>query len=426
MTQAQQRILTKLKEEPYILGHRLGFTKLTPLNNQWIIDMVFGKGDETLQAHRGAYKTTCVSIAFLLIIILFPNDKTKFFRKTDTAVKEIIRQVSMMLKHSLVKQIVRELWDVDLKLITDSAYEINTNLTNDPRGTSQLCASGFKASKTGQHYDRIFTDDIVTIEDRISRAEREATKQSYYELQNIINPTGRIFNSGTPWHKEDAFCIMPDAKKYDCYVTGLLTDQDIEEKKEQLPPSLFAANYELRHIASEDVIFENPTLHGDPAKISNSNYCHIDAAYGGEDYTAFTIVKKTEGKYYVFGKLWQKHVDSCLDEIFWEKKKFKAGMIYCEENGDKGYLKKEIQRRGEKASSYWEDTNKYLKIVTYLKSEWRNIVFVDGTDDEYIEQILDFNENAEHDDAPDSLASIIRRLWSRKNEEECITSGFGY
>lgn len=426
MTQEQQRILYKLKNEPYILGRQLGFTKLTPLNNEWIKDMVFGTEDETLQAHRGAYKTTCVSVAFLLIIILFPNDKTKFFRKTDKAVKEIIRQVSMMLKSALVRGIVEELWGVELKLITDSAYEINTNLTNDPRGCSQLCASGFKASKTGQHYDRIFTDDIVTVEDRISKAERDATINSYYELENIINPDGRIFNSGTPWHKDDAFTVMPSPKKYDCYTTGLMTVQDIEDIKEKLPPSLFAANYELKHIASEDVIFENPNLHGDPVKINQSNYCHIDAAYGGEDWTAFTIVKKTEGKYYVYGKMWHKHVDKCLEQIFWEKKKFNAGRIYCEENGDKGYLKKEIVRRGEKqVSSYWEDMNKYMKIVTYLKFEWRNVVFVEGTDEEYIQMILDYNEEAEHDDAPDSLASLIRILWNRKNEEDRV-SGFGY
>ncbi len=418
MTTRQRTILQKIKEQPYLIGRRLGFKKLTKLHNEWIKQMVFGKKDETLQAHRGSYKTTCVSVSLFLIIILFPNLRVKFFRKTDTGVKEIIKQVRMMLETDFAKQLVFELYGVELKLTTCSAFEISTNLTNDPRGVSQLTASGFKSSKTGQHYDIIFTDDIVTVEDRISKAERDATINSYYELQNIINPTGRIFNSGTPWHKDDAFTVMPEPVKYDCYQTGLMTEWDIEDKRETLPPSLFAANYELRHIAAEDVIFDNPVLHGDPSKLMNSNYCHIDAAYGGEDYTAFTIVKKTEGKYYVYGKLWQKHVDNVLSQIFFEKHKFNAGMIYCEENGDKGYLKKEIRRRGEQASSYWEDTNKYLKIVTYLKSEWRNVVFVEGTDEEYINQILEFNENAEHDDAPDSLASIIRKLWNRKNEEE--------
>lgn len=425
MTAEQTTILSKIKSQPYIVGRRLGFTKLTPLHNDWIREMVFGKTDKTLQAHRGSYKTTCVSVALFLIIILYPNKRVKFFRKTDAGVKEIIRQVSMMLKTSFARMLVREIWGVDLKIIRDSAFEIHTNLTDDARGVSQLSASGFKASKTGQHFDIIFTDDIVTVEDRISKAERDATINSYYELKNIINRDGKIFNSGTPWHKDDAFTVMPEPVKYNCYETGLMTEWDIAEKKDTLPPSLFAANYELRHIASEDVIFDSPVLHGDPTKIQHSNYCHIDAAYGGEDYTAFTIVKKTEGKYFVYGKLWHKHVDSCLEDIFWEKRKFNAGLIYVEENGDKGYLKKEIIRRGEKATSYWEDMNKYLKIVTYLKSEWRNVVFVEGTDDEYIEQILDFNENAEHDDAPDSLASIIRRLWSRKNEEDRV-SHFGY
>jgi phage terminase large subunit-like protein len=62
--------------------------------------------------------------------------------------------------------------------------------------------------------------------------------------------------------------------------------------------------------------------------------------------------------------------------------------------------------------------NKYLKITSYLKAEWSNVVFVSGTDEEYIEQICAYSENAEHDDAPDSLASSIRRLWKRSEGQE--------
>lgn len=42
-----------LISKPYKLGHLLGFTKLTELHNKWIIDMLKGKEDKTLQAHRG-------------------------------------------------------------------------------------------------------------------------------------------------------------------------------------------------------------------------------------------------------------------------------------------------------------------------------------------------------------------------------------
>ena len=71
--------------------------------------------------------------------------------------------------------------------------------------------------------------------------------------------------------------------------------------------------------------------------------------------------------------------------------------------------------------TYWEDMNKFLKIATYLKKVWRDVVFVNGTDEEYIQQILDYNEEAEHDDSCDSLASLIRLLWQRKNENESNT-----
>ena len=63
---------------------------------------------------------------------------------------------------------------------------------------------------------------------------------------------------------------------------------------------------------------------------------------------------------------------------------------------------------------YHENQNKFEKISSVLKPEWKNVVFVDGTDKAYINQICDYNEEAEHDDAPDSLGFIVKRLWSKK------------
>ena len=65
------------------------------------------------------------------------------------------------------------------------------------------------------------------------------------------------------------------------------------EKKKKIAPTLFAVNYELRHIASDKVIFSDPVKNADPALVEQGN-CHIDASYGGEDYTAFTICNKIE------------------------------------------------------------------------------------------------------------------------------------
>jgi hypothetical protein len=255
------------------------------------------------------------------------------------------------------------------------------------------------------------------VQDRISKAERDRTKLIYQELRNIINRGGRIYNTGTPWHKEDAFTLMPNPEKWDCYSTGLIDEKELSEIKEKMIASLFSANYELRHIAAEDVIFTDPRTGGDPAMVEQGE-SHIDAAYGGEDYTAFTICRKVQDTYYIYGRLWKKHVDDVESEIIALHKSFNAGRIHCEDNGDKGYLAKDLRQKEMRVRKYHEDMNKYLKITSYLKAEWKNVVFVQGTDEEYINQICDFNENAEHDDAPDSCASMIRSLWKKKDEEK--------
>lgn len=413
-----------LTTEPYKLGHVLGFTKLTELNNEWIVDMVTGQKDATLQAHRESYKTTCVSVALSIIAILLPNVRTLFMRKTDDDVKEIIAQVRKILLSPQMCIFSNTIYGVDLRLMLSNAGELTTNLTTDPRGTSQLVAMGAGGSLTGKHFDRIFTDDIVNMQDRVSKAERERTKLIYQELQNIRNRGSRIFNTGTPWHKDDAFSLMPNIQRYDCYSTGLMTPSQIQAKKGAMTASLFAANYELRHIAEEDVIFLD-AQYADDVELACDGYSHVDAAYGGADGTAFTACKKRNGKYYVYGKLWQKHVDNCVDDILLLTRQLRSSKIYNEDNGDKGYLSKELRERGGRPQRYHEDMNKFLKITSYLKAAWKDVYFVPGTDPDYIQQILDYNENAEHDDAPDSLASLIRKQYFRRGESGESKSVYG-
>lgn len=419
----RQQAVDFLKRKPYKLGHLLGFKKLTELHNNWIVDMLIGKEDKTLQAHRGSYKTTCVSIVLALIIILLPRLKTLFIRKTDDDVKEVISQVKKILESQQVKYFVKCIYGIDLRLTKQNATEINTNLSADIKGTSQLVGMGTGSSLTGKHFDRIFTDDIVNLQDRMSKAERDRIKGIYQELHNVKNRGGRIYNTGTPWHKDDAFSIMPKPEIWDCYSTDLIDDVELEEIRSKMTASLFSANYELKHIADDDVIFTTPQIGADPALVEQGE-CHVDAAYGGEDYTAFTICRKYEGKYYVLGKCWRKHVDDVQDEIIELRKAFNAGKISCENNGDKGYLGKALRAKGERVNIYHEKMNKYIKITSYLKAEWKNVIFVAGTDEEYINQICDYNENAEHDDCPDSLASLIRKMWNKKDADNTYTPIF--
>ena len=411
----KRKLVKSLLKNPVKYARMLGFDKLTDLHNEWIREMVKGKEDETLMSHRASYKTTCVSIALALIIILLPNKRTMFMRKTENDIKEVISQVKKILMNPHTIYIVKVLYGVDLRLTVSSTSELSTNLTTDVKGTSQLVGIGTGGSLTGKHFDIIFTDDIINIQDRISKAERERTKIIYQELQNIKNRGGRIFNTLTPWHKDDASTLMPDPKKYDCYSTGLISDEEIEEIKSKMLPSLFSANYELKHIASEDVIFTSPKS-TDNTALCEQGIAQVDAAFYGEDYTALTIVKKTGGKYYVHGRCWRKHVEECYSDIKKECEKYMVSKLHIEKNADKGLVARDLRNLGLRVNAYSETMNKYIKIVTYLKIEWDNVIFDIDTDKEYLEQICDYNENASHDDCPDSLASAIRVLYNKTDE----------
>ena len=50
----REQAVNFLLDHPVDFAHALGFTKLTDLHNDWIKDMVSGKEDKTLQAHRGS------------------------------------------------------------------------------------------------------------------------------------------------------------------------------------------------------------------------------------------------------------------------------------------------------------------------------------------------------------------------------------
>lgn len=416
-------IVSALRNNPTALAPRLGFDLLTPLHAQWCREMVFGKGDHTLQAHRGSYKTTTVSIALWELLLLRPNIQTAFFRKTDSDVKEIIEQVKKMLASEVTQYLSEGLWGVPCHVVTSNMLEVSTSLSSDPRGGAQLTGMGIGGSLTGKHYDMIFTDDIVNVKDRISRAERQRTRDIYRELQNLRNRGGRIFNTGTPWHVDDAFELMPHAEKWDCRKTGLMTDEQIQFVKERTTPSLFAANYELRHIPSDDVIFTDPKT-GAPRDLVHHGECHCDAAYYGEDYTAFSAMAVHDGRYYIYGRLWRKNVLDVVDQIKSDHDRLMLGRLYIETNTDKGYAAAAFKEKGIKVVPYPESGNKHAKIVTHLKAVWPEIIFVEGTDQEYINQICDYTEDAEHDDAPDSLASLVMRGKSSKKSSSDATNPY--
>lgn len=398
-------------EYPYRIARDVGFTDVREYpHNVWMREILTCKTDYTLLAHRGSYKSSVLSVCIALFMVLMPELNIIFLRKADNDVTEMIRMVKKALESKALQALAMVLYHKRLELTESTASTITTNLYISVSGSSQLLGIGLKSSITGKHADIVITDDICNISDRISKAERDRTKLQYQELQNVRNRGGRIINTGTRWHNEDVFTLMENVHTYSCYETGLITEEQLAQIRQSMAPSLFSCNYELQIIAAENALFTTPPTFTDDASLLRDGMAHIDAAYGGEDYTAFTCGKRVGDKLYMYGRTWQKHVDTVLPVCIEEAKRLMCAPILNEDNGDKGYLGKEIKRLGARPAVYHEHENKYIKISSYLRKWWPNIVWLEGTDKEYLNQIMDYTEDAEHDDCPDSCASLCRML----------------
>lgn len=189
-----------------------------------------------------------------------------------------------------------------------------------------------------------------------------------------------------------------------------LTPDTIERYK-----SMYHGVFYRRYILGEwcgaegSLFIEPPKLFKDGGLLYDG-IAHIDASYGGGDYTAFTCARRMGDTIYMYGKLYSAHVDTVLEAILADCEKLRCAPIYVEVNADKGYLAKELRRRGAKCLMYNEYMNKFVKISTFLNKWWGNIQFLESSDDSYIGQILDYTIEADHDDAPDSASCVCRLL----------------
>ena len=415
-----ETLFDKVIEDPIPYAHMLGLTKLNDdIHKKWIRRAFFMDKHETTQAHRGSYKSTCVRVGLGLRMIGKPFENTILMRKTDPDVKDIITGISRDLKSDAAQGLMYDIYGRYPKFLADSYSELELDVYCGVMGR-QLIGLGLNTSITGKH-GSVMTDDIITLKDRLSGAERERTKSQYQELINIASEKNQyIQNWGTPWHRDDAFSIMPKPEITTVYQSGIIPEEEIAARKSAMTSSLFAANYELKHVSDEDLLFKEPEYGAFPIGIKC--YAQIDAGYGGSDGTAMTIIGEENGKLHTVGWLMQGHVDTHYNEIISRLERFQVLRCACEDNADKGYLRKELAKRTNIGFyGYHESTNKYYKISSYGKGAWkRSIIDMDNSDLEYISQIMDYNENAEHDDAPDSFSSLVRWKYARAKNRVTI------
>jgi hypothetical protein len=410
-------------DNPHLFGHFLGYKDLIPIHSEWIKSAWLGKA-KAMQAHRNSYKTTSILVVGAIWYLLFfrPSDTILVIRKAETDAQRIIKTIKAHLESQKVVDVADKIHGNIKTLKTqnwsNSSITISIKKTKTPEGS--IDAKGTTSAITGSHYDRIIPDDIITLKDRVSRAERDWVKDFVRELRNIIKEGGKIFFSGTPWHKDDAWSIMPTPLLYPIGTVNIkgYTKDKIKDKISELRAgttrSLYCANYDLKHIDDEDKIFTEPNRGRWPYKFSVL-VAWLDPAYSGKNTNALTIIGKsadedTEGEWFVRGFVWNKNVVDIYDDIVEKLKMYNVGNLYIESNADKSLSAKDMRKKYHSVIPKWEKQNKHMKIISYAKQHWHKLNFADDCNNEYLNQILDYVEGEEPDDAPDSLAAVMREL----------------
>ena len=418
-----------VRQFPHLLGHLVGKTKLTALHSQWIWECWGSEDHYSLQAHRGSFKTTSITeVGAVWFLLFFPSTRIAIVRETWKEAVKTLGTIKKYMNSEPIRQLfaIAHGFEPRLQVKREDALLYNFKGTITKENT--LDAYGIDQIPTGSHYDKIVLDDIITLRDRLSPAKRERTDQAVREiLTNIIDPGKQVIAVGTTWHKKDSWRLLPPASRYTVSDTGILTPEQIAAKKATTTPSLWAANYELRHEADADLMFANPNF-GDWAR---PKFCrvtaHLDAKFGGKDTNALTITYQDPktGNIHVHGRVFHEHIkekDAFVRNAVFEKAGGSTATIWNETNPDKGFvagllaLPQGVAGHRLDVQTYHESTNKHHKIVSFLKLYWGRLVFDPNCDEEYLAQVSEYREGAEPDDAPDSLASVLRQAYYSSHE----------
>ncbi len=414
--------LIQLRYHPHLLGHICGKDRLTEIHSDWIRYIWEAEEDRSLQGHRGSYKTTAVCVIGPIWWWLFhPEDRIAIMRKTFTASAEVVQNIQLLMKKPELKSLFEyahgEKYKPQIARYGKAQYTFKKGNTPEP----SIQAHGCDYSMTGLHYDKVIADDIITLKDRVSVAERRTTQEVINEVRtNILDPGKPFCVTGTPWHERDAWSILPEPRKYTVDDTGILSQEEIEEKKRKTTPLLYSVNYELEHTSDEEQIFKNPFF-GPWSFRQRNSVAQLDAAYDGDHHCALTIMSELpEGGYQAVGWVYQGNVKDWIEEIVEKCKEYRVTVLYNETNPDKGYTAEALKRKGVSCKTYQESQNKHIKITTYGYEVWPNIRWAPETQDEYMEQVLDYREKQEPDDAPDSFASLVREAYKNRRTDKSV------
>jgi len=174
---------------------------------------------------RGHLKTSLVTISKTVQFILRDaNVRILIANQVWDRARDILREIKGhfemgMLPH-LFGHFVSQKWTEDSVVVRQRtrAYKEPTIMT-----------TGVEAETTGGHYDIIFLDDLVGLQNSGTVDQLEKAKRFRRSMVNLLEPGGKIIEIGTRWHLNDTFSdiLEKEIDYYDVMVRRVVEDGKI-------------------------------------------------------------------------------------------------------------------------------------------------------------------------------------------------------
>lgn len=262
-----------------------------------------------------------------------------------------------------------------------------------------------KSSFRGRHPKRLLFDDPVTEEDT-SEAMRLLVKKKYDEAYKLCK---NIVIIGQPAHKYDLYAeLRPKLKKLEIpYGQIPELDADLEAMRlAGIDQNSIEMSYHLRIPADGSSPFDKVKYLDQ--FIPGDCVAWIDPSFKGTDYTALTIMKGHFQGVAVLGYVYKKAWNHCIDEMIVriQENGVRKLAFECNSLGTQPVEMLQGKLRGVGVVGKENNKNKHSRIMA--AGAFAHLIHLAKNSDQvYIDQVVKYEYNSKHDDAPDSLASCL-------------------
>lgn len=176
--------------------------------------------------------------------LLIPRDHLK------TSIVTIGKSIQFILNNPNVRILIaNQIWDFSRRILSEIKGHLSANSdlpklfgefksdswTSDyvvVKGRTKslkeptIMTTGVEAETTGGHYDKIFLDDLMGIQNCQTPDLRNKAKRFRRSMIDLLEPGGEIIEIGTRWHLDDTFSEIfeNEAKYYDVMVRQIVED----------------------------------------------------------------------------------------------------------------------------------------------------------------------------------------------------------